>query len=37
MLDREKTITAMLIDLTERRLYATWGNPCENEYYEYQL
>ena len=37
LLDREKTITAMLMDLTERRLYATWGNPCENEYYEYQL
>ncbi len=36
-LDREKTITALLMDLTERRLWATWGNPCENEYFEYQL
>jgi hypothetical protein len=37
LLDREKTITALLFDLTERRLLATWGNPCEYEYHEYQL
>jgi len=36
-LDREKTITAMLMDLTERKLYATWGNPCEHQMYEYEL
>lgn len=36
-LDREKTITALVMDLTNRRMYATWGNPCENEYAMYQL
>jgi isopenicillin-N N-acyltransferase-like protein len=36
-LDREKTITAMVIDLTKRQIHATWGNPCENTYYTYQL
>ena len=29
-LDREKTITALLIDLTKRQMHATWGNPCES-------
>jgi isopenicillin-N N-acyltransferase like protein len=36
-LDREKTITGLIMDLTERRMYATWGNPCENEYFTYDL
>ncbi len=36
-LDREKTITAMLIDLTNRQIQAAWGNPCENGYFSYQL
>jgi isopenicillin-N N-acyltransferase-like protein len=36
-LDREKTVTAMLIDLTRRQIHASWGNPCENAYYTYQL
>lgn len=36
-LDREKTITALVMDLTERRMLATWGNPCRAEYYEYHL
>ena len=36
-LDREKTITALLIDVTKRQIHATWGNPCENAYYTYQL
>jgi isopenicillin-N N-acyltransferase like protein len=36
-LDREKTITSLIMDLTERKLYAAWGNPCENEYHEYRL
>lgn len=35
--DREKTITALIIDLTERQMLATWGNPCENSYFTYQL
>ncbi len=36
-LDREKTITALVIDLTTRQLHATWGTPCENKYTTYQL
>ena len=36
-LDREKTITALIMDLTELKMYATWGNPCENEYQEFSL
>ncbi len=35
--DREKTITAMIMDLTERVIYATWGSPCQNEYHIYRL
>jgi isopenicillin-N N-acyltransferase like protein len=35
-LDREKTVCSLVMDLTERCLYAAWGNPCENEYYLYQ-
>lgn len=37
VMDREKTIVSMIMDLTERRLYAAWGNPCCNEYAEYSL
>jgi len=36
-LDREKTITALLMDLTTREIYATWGNPCSNVYTRYSL
>ena len=36
-LDREKTITALTIDLTTRQLYACHGNPCENPFSTYQL
>jgi len=36
-LDREKTVTALVIDLTKRQIHATWGNPCENAYFTYQL
>ncbi len=36
-LDREKTITALLIDVTKRQIHASWGNPCENAYFTYQL
>ncbi|MBN1370632.1 MAG: hypothetical protein JW987_01635 [Anaerolineaceae bacterium] len=35
--DREKTITALIMDLTERVMYATWGSPCQNEYHAYRL
>ncbi len=37
MLDREKTITSLLIDLTNRQIHASFGNPCENTYFTYQL
>ena len=36
-LDREKTICSLVMDLTERKLYACWGNPCQNDYIEYTL
>src|SRR3990172_4891773 len=36
-LDREKTVTALTMDLTNRRMCATWGNPCENMFTTYQL
>lgn len=36
-LDREKTVTALLIDLTKRQIHASWGNPCTNPYSTYQL
>ena len=36
-LDREKTVCAMIIDITTRTLHATWGNPCENAYHTFYL
>jgi isopenicillin-N N-acyltransferase-like protein len=36
-LDREKTINALVIDLTAREMHITWGNPCENAYHTYHL
>jgi isopenicillin-N N-acyltransferase-like protein len=36
-LDREKTITSLVFDLSERQLHASWGNPCENAYNTYRL
>jgi isopenicillin-N N-acyltransferase like protein len=36
-LDREKTITAMIMDLTAGQMHVTWGNPCENLYHTYQF
>lgn len=36
-LDREKTIVGLVMDLTERRIHACWGNPCENEFFTYTL
>jgi isopenicillin-N N-acyltransferase-like protein len=36
-LDREKTINAMIIDLTVRAMHIAWGNPCENTYHTYYL
>lgn len=36
-LDREKTITALIMDLTARQMHICWGNPCRNSYTTYQL
>lgn len=35
--DREKTICALLMDITERKIYIAWGNPCQNLYYPFAL
>ncbi len=36
-LDREKTINALVIDLTERQMYVAWGNPCANQFHTFGL
>jgi isopenicillin-N N-acyltransferase like protein len=36
-LDREKTVTALILDPINRQIHATWGNPCDNAYFTYQL
>lgn len=36
-LDREKTIVALTIDVTNQQMHASWGNPCENIFSTYQL
>ncbi len=36
-LDREKTVNAMVIDLTAREMHIAWGNPCQNSYHTYHL
>ncbi|MCC7119287.1 MAG: hypothetical protein IT310_12245 [Anaerolineales bacterium] len=36
-LDCEKTINALVIDLTAREMHLAWGNPCQNQYYTYRL
>ncbi len=36
-LDREKTINALVIDLTAREMHLAWGNPCQNTYHTYHL
>jgi isopenicillin-N N-acyltransferase-like protein len=36
-LDREKTVNAMVIDLTTREMHIAWGNPCVNPYHTYHL
>jgi isopenicillin-N N-acyltransferase-like protein len=35
--DREKTINAMVIDLTAGEMHIAWGNPCQNGYHTYHL
>lgn len=36
-LDRQKTINALVIDLTAGVMHLAWGNPCENSYHTYHL
>jgi isopenicillin-N N-acyltransferase-like protein len=36
-LDREKTVNAIVIDLTTREMHIAWGNPCQNPYHTYHL
>ena len=36
-LDRQKTINALIIDLTARTMHLACGNPCENRYDTYNL
>ena len=36
-LDREGTISALVIDLTAREMHIAWGNPCQNSYHTYHL
>ncbi len=36
-LDGEKTINALVMDLTAREMHIAWGNPCQNAYGVYQL
>ncbi|MCX8062058.1 MAG: C45 family peptidase, partial [Anaerolineales bacterium] len=35
--DREKTISALVMDLSEKVIYMAWGNPCQNLYYPFTL
>jgi isopenicillin-N N-acyltransferase-like protein len=37
ILDREKTINSMVIDLTAKTMHLAWGNPCQNQYHIYHL
>jgi isopenicillin-N N-acyltransferase like protein len=36
-LDRQQTIAALVIDLSERTMHVCWGTPCCNEFYAYTL
>ncbi len=35
--DREKTIAALVMDLSEKVMVMAWGNPCRNLYYSFAL
>ncbi len=37
VLNSEKTIMSMVIDLTNRKMHAAWGSPCTSTYNTYQL
>lgn len=36
-MDREKTINALVIDLSARVMHIAWGNPCESDFHTYHL
>ncbi len=36
-MDREKTITSLVMDLTSRQVSIAWGSPCKNSFHTYQL
>jgi isopenicillin-N N-acyltransferase-like protein len=35
--DREKTVSSLIIDLTDRKMMLAWGSPCKNKYHSYHL
>ena len=36
-LDREQTISALVMDLTTQEMHMAWGNPCQNSYHTFHL
>jgi isopenicillin-N N-acyltransferase-like protein len=36
-MDREKTISSLIIDLTAKEMHLAWGNPCKNQYHTFYL
>ena len=36
-LDREKTVNAIVMDLTAKAMHIAWGNPCMNVYHTFHL
>jgi len=36
-LDREKTVTSLVMDLTAGQLHIAWGNPCKNIYHTFMM
>ena len=37
LIERQKTVTALIMDLTNRVMHVCWGNPCTNAYHSYYL
>lgn len=36
-MDRQKTINALIMDLTARTMHIAWGNPCQSQYHTFHL
>ncbi len=36
-MEREKTVNALIIDLTAQAMHIAWGNPCTSQYHTYYL